>query len=307
MRDHTKGLVVTLAGVLLLTPDALLIRLVGADPWTLLFWRGVGFFSVVGGWSLWRARGRLRLALAEVGPAGLGVAVLFAVSSGAFLWSIHHTRAANTLVIVAISPLFAAAWSFLLLAERPRADTLLAILVALTGVAVTVSGSLGSGRLAGDAAALVTAVLMALNFTLVRRLRGRDLVPAYALAGLLMAPLGAIGAESLLVPAERVPWLLLLAFLVLPVSFTLIMTGPRYIASAEVALLMLLETALGPLWVWLVLGEEPPLATLLGGALIVATLVVHTGRRTRAELRAADPAAASPAAVGASATGSGDR
>lgn len=128
---------------------------------------------------------------------------------------------------------------------------------------------------------------MALNLTLVRRMRGRELMPAYVLAGLFMAALGAVAADGLMIPAERLPWLLLLAFVVVPASLALIMTGPRYISAAEVALLMLLETALGPLWVWLVLGEEPPAATLFGGAVIIGTLLVHIGRRACVEGRAA--------------------
>lgn len=300
MRDRTRGLLITLAGVLLLTPDALLIRLVGAGSWTLLFWRGIGFFTVVGGFCLWRHRGRLRAAAAAAGAGGVAVALLFTLSSGAFLWSIGHTHAANTLVIVAVSPLFAAFWSFVLLGERPRRDTLLAIAAALAGVAVTVSGSLGGIHLAGDLAALLSALLMALNFTLVRRLRSRDLVPAYALAGLFMAALGAAAADGLAVPPDRVVWLVLLAFVVLPLSFTLVMTGPRYLQSAEVALLMLLETALGPLWVWLVLGEEPPAATLVGGTAIVLTLLLYAGNRLRRQRAdAVAPVAAEPPAAAA--------
>jgi len=281
MRDGTRGLLITLAGVLLLTPDALLIRLVQTGAWTLLFWRGIGFFTVVGGWCLWRYRGRLRAAAAAAGAGGIAVALLFTLSSGAFLWSIGHTHAANTLVIVAVSPLFATVWSFVLLGERPRRDTLLAIAAALAGVAATVSGSFGGIHLAGDLAALLSALFMALNFTLIRRLRSRDLAPAYALAGLFMAALGAAAADGLAVPPDRVVWLVLLAFVVVPLSFTLIMTGPRFLQSAEVALLMLLETALGPLWVWLVLGEEPPAATLVGGTAIVLTLLLYAGNRLR--------------------------
>lgn len=281
MRDRTRGFLLTLVGVLALTPDALLIRLIDSSAWTLLFWRGVGLLVVVGGACLWRYRGAWRAAAAATGAGGVAVALLFALSSASFLWSMTHTHAANTLVIIAISPLFAALWSLLLLGERPTRDTALAIVAALFGVAVTISGSIKAVHMAGDLAALVSALVMALSFTLIRRLRSRDLLPAYALAGLCMAGLGSAAADTLVVPPDRLLWLGLLAFVVLPVSFTLILTGPRYLQSAEVALLMLLETALGPLWVWLVLGEQPPATTLLGGATIVLTLLLYSANRLR--------------------------
>lgn len=293
MRDRTRGFLLTLVGVLALTPDALLIRLIDSSAWTLLFWRGVGLLVVVGGACLWRYRGDWRAAVCATGAGGMAIALLFALSSGSFLWSIVHTHAANTLIIIALSPLFAALWSLLLLGERLTRDTLLAIFAALAGVVVTISGSLKEVQIAGDLAALLSALVMALSFTLIRRLRSRDLFPAYALAGLVMAAFGSAAADTLLVPSERVIWLVLLTFVVLPLSFTLILTGPKYLQSAEVALLMLLETALGPLWVWLVLGEEPPARTLLGGATILLTLLLYTGnrlRRPRSHLSSTAPA-----------------
>jgi drug/metabolite transporter (DMT)-like permease len=110
---------------------------------------------------------------------------------------------------------------------------------------------------------------------LLRKAKGRDMLPALAFGGLITAGIALAMAPTVAISGADRLWLPLLVLLVVPLSFVLISTGPRYLPAPEVGLLMLLETILGPLWVWLVLQEAPATASLVGGAIIVLTLATN--------------------------------
>ncbi|MDX6749156.1 DMT family transporter [Geminicoccaceae bacterium 1502E] len=282
--DYARGFLVTALGVLIISPDALLIRLIGADEWTILFWRGMGFFTVQAAIVTARyGRGTLE-ALGRTGLTGLGIALMMGMSNSLFVISISNTAVANTLIIIASAPLVAALLGRVFLKERLKPRTLAAGLVAFGCVGVTVLGGVGSGGWIGDLAAVVLMVEMAIFLTVLRRTRGTDMLPALACGGIVTCLVGLAGS-SVLVPAPADwPWIALLSLVVSPVSFVFISIGPRYLPAPEVSLLMLLETVLGPLWVWLVLTEKPADAALAAGAAMVATLVVHAWLGHKEEL-----------------------
>jgi drug/metabolite transporter (DMT)-like permease len=281
LSEHAKGLVITAAGVLVLTPDSLLIRLITADPWTLLFWRGtlmaLGLAVIVAAVSGRATAARFH----AIGKAGILVAVVFAAASILFVTALSHTSVANTLVIISVAPLFAALLSRVLLAEPIARPTWAAIAIANTGIVVIFAGSLKSDGLLGDLCALATALLVAAAFVVIRHARKVSMVPAMALSGVLAAAAVLPLATPLSVGAEDAALLLLLGLVVLPASRALITLGPRYLPAAEANLLMLLETVLGPLWVWLALGEEPTAAALIGGAIVILALAAHSAVRLR--------------------------
>lgn len=271
-----KGVAITALGVLILSPDGLLTSLVAADPRTQLFWRGLfmGFalsVFVVGRYGM-RSGRALRLLTT---PAYLGVAVLFAVSSVGWVAAITSTSVANTLFIVACAPLFAAMFSRIFLNERVPLRTVVAILLAIGGMAVIFAEGLGRGDLLGNIAAVVTALAWGGMVVTLRAGRIEDPAPSLALGGYLIALAGLAVAPSLAVDALDQVWLVLLGFVVLPLSFFLIGLGPKYIPAAEVSLIMLLEAVLGPVWAWLAIGQVPTQTALAGGAVILVTLAVH--------------------------------
>ena len=274
--DHLKGLLITTTGVLVLTPDSLLVRLIALDSWSMVFWRG---FLIMIGLTLALAvyyRGETLARFRAIGRTGVAAAALLAVSSVFFVLALHNTSVANTLVIIAAAPLIAAILSRVFLGEAVPARTWAAILAALTGILILVSDGPRSGTLGGDLAALATAVGVAGAFTLVRRARTLNMVPAAALSGGFTAVAMLPIATPLAIAPGEVWLLLLLGLVVLPVSFGLITLGPRYLPAPEVALIMLLETVLGPFWVWLVLEETPGSRALVGGAIVIGALILHS-------------------------------
>ncbi len=289
LADHQKGLIVTVLGVLVLTPDSLLVRLIGLEPFTLLVWRGglqaLGVLAIL---ALLH-RGRVAAQFRAIGRTGILLALVFTGSTVFFILALAHTAVADVLVIVAASPLVAAVLSRCFLGETVPFRTWLAIAFTLVGIALLVSDDLGSGSIYGDLAAFACALCIGASFTITRHGRAVSMVPAMALTGAITAvvalPLALLlESDSLALAGTQLGYTLIMGLVVVPISFNLITLGPRYLPAAEVGLLMLLETVLGPLWVWLVIDEYPGDLAMAGGALVVATLAGHaiaSGRRRR--------------------------
>ncbi len=292
LSPHAKGLLITALGVLVLTPDSLLIRLVSADAWTLTFWRGVLYAVGMCAGIAAISRGRAWQQFLDMGRAGLLVGVIFGLGKVTFIISITHTTAANTLFIVSTSPLFAAMVAWLLMREPLSRRTWGAIAFALLGIGVIASEGVDRGGVIGNVAALLTALVLGAIFALTRRYRERNMLPAMALSGLISAALVWPLAAPMSVSSSDMAALGVMGLVVLPLSFGLIFIGPRYIPAPEVSLVLLLEAVLGPYWVWLALGEEPGSRTLVGGSIVLATLAVHSLLRLSAERRRAGVPAA---------------
>jgi drug/metabolite transporter (DMT)-like permease len=261
--------------VIVLSPDALLISLVGTDPWVLVFWRGLLTACTL---SVAMARAYGVRAFGEgfkLGLAGMVTGLFFAMSTISFVLSVRMTSAANTLVILAAMPLFAAILTRIFLGERVPARTWWAVAVGFTGIAVLFSGSITSGSPVGDLLALFTALMMASNFTIIRRYSHLNMVPAVIFSGILTTLVTFFIADPLSPGTGDILLLALMGSVILPIPLVLMTVAPKLIPAAEVSLIMLLETFLGPFWVWLVLSERPPGETLLGGGILIATLAVH--------------------------------
>lgn len=274
---HLKGLLLTFVAVLVLSPDALLVRLIHCDVWTLLFWRCLLTCAMQSIFLAACYRGQFVQSFRNTGRAGFLSAAVVALGSLFFVNSLKHTAAANTLIILAAAPLFSSLLSWLFLRETIARRTCIAISICFGGILLIFSGSLSSGLLLGDLLALGATLTWASNIVILRSSKAVNMVPANLIGNLLVVPAALLaGAQPLAVTTPDMLFLLLLGGLVLPVSFTMITQGPRYLPAPEVSLILLVETILGPIWVWLAFNEVPLATTLLAGVLIVGTLAVHT-------------------------------
>jgi drug/metabolite transporter (DMT)-like permease len=270
-----RGTWLMVTAVLVLSPDALLISMVGTDPWVLVFWRGLLTactlsVAMVSAYGL-RAFGEGF----KLGLAGMMTAVFFAMSTISFVLSVRMTSAANTLVILAAMPLFAAILTRVFLGERVPARTWWAVAVGFGGIAVLFAGSITSGSPVGDLLALFTALMMASNFTIIRRNSHLNMVPAVITSGILTTLVTFSLSNPLSPGTGDIILLVLMGSVILPIPLVLMTVAPKLIPAAEVSLIMLLETFLGPFWVWLVLSEKPPGETVIGGGVLVVTLIAH--------------------------------
>jgi drug/metabolite transporter (DMT)-like permease len=267
---------VVAGGVAVLSFEGVIVRSLDLDQWTILLLRGplmaaglALLFRLGGG------RGGPLAGLRAAGGLGLAAAGLFAADNLLFIIALRNSSVANTLVLLATAPVFAGVLGRLVLGERPPARTWVATAVVLCGVGVIVSGDLGHRHLLGDLAALGAALSIAGTLVLIRLGRAVVMLPSMALGALGAALVAAPLADPGSVAGHDALLLVLVGLVIAPLAFGAISVGPRHLPAQEVSLLMLLETVLGPLWAWLLLGQAPMAATLGGGALIVAALLAH--------------------------------
>jgi len=269
-----RGVLLVASGVLIISFDALLVRLAAVDGWNVSFWRGTFMaFSMLP--FCWHHSKKTKISK-EKNNGLWPAAILMAISTLALVLSFTLTKAANAVVILSASPLFAAIFSQFFLRERCPPKTWLAIFVCIGGVVWVMSGSAGNGNLIGDLLAVVSALCIGGYFTVYRS--NPDLYPPSVIvrAGVLMALAALFFATPFALPMASYGWLMLAGLIQMPAASLLMAASTRYLPAAEVSLFLLLETILAPIWVWWVIGELPPETTLTGGILILLTLILHT-------------------------------
>ncbi len=278
MNAQLKGVLMAVAGVVILSPDTLLVRLLDLPQWPLQFFRGAGMALVLTVLVTVLSRGKVAKSFLAVGKTGVLAAVFYAASSLLFISSLYLTSVANTLAIISSAPVFGAVFSSLVNREHLPLRTWLAAFAAMGCIGLIVAGGLGGEQatILGDFLALLQAMCMAVSFGLVRRKQEVDMLPAIALGGVLMALVSLPLAGVPVVPEGGASMLALLCLVVLPVSFSLLFWAPRHIPAPEVNMIMLLEMVLGPLLVWAVVGEAVPTNTLIGGGLLFVVLLGHS-------------------------------
>ena len=237
---------------------------------------GRAFFAALALFALVLAmerRGTMR-AFLGMGRSGLAMTVFLAISSGAFLLALNHTSVANVLFMQAAAPMMAALLGWVLISEPVDGRTWAALLLAGAGVAVMAAGSLDAGIGAVGLPLLMTASF-AMVIVIARHRRDVSMMPATCASQVLVvvvcAPfvtLGSVGGGD---------WAILAALGVgqMGLGLAFLTIGARLIPPAQVAIISLLEVVLGPLWVWLAYDERPSAATLAGGAIVVAAVVVQ--------------------------------
>ena len=224
----------------------------------------------------WRDRRGVVRQLAGIGTAGLAVAVCFAVSSMGLVVALQLTSVSKVLMILSAAPLFAAVLGWVVLGERVAPVTWAAIAAAMAGIALMVSDSWSTGSIAGDLIALGIAASSATAIVLIRRNAQVAMTPAMLAAVIIATAVSLPLASPFEVSQRDVPLLLLFGSCQLGLGLALLAYGARLIPAAKAALLGTLEPILGPLWVWLALGEAPSPLALAGGGLVLASLVVNT-------------------------------
>jgi len=220
-------------------------------------------------------RGRVARAFRSVGLAGVAVALCVATASAGFIAALNHASVARVLFLLAASPVMAAVLARVVLGEPITRRTGWALALALGGITLML-GAPGEGSLEGDALALLAALAFAVMIVITRARHDVSMAPATCLSQVILVvvflPFATPGAIS----GEDVGWLAALGIGQIGLGFALLTVGARLIPAAQVGLITLLEVVLGPLWVWLALDERPSTLTLVGGAIVIAAIVIQT-------------------------------
>lgn len=280
-----RGAFLIAAAATVWSVGALIVRLIGSDPWTINAWRGLfsSAFLVLAVQVTRQAQWR------RIGRPGLAVAVCLALASTCFIVALSRTSVANTLILMSTGPFVAALLGWLLLGERVGLRTWITMLVALLGTVVMVSGSYAAGTISGDLLAVVCATVFATATVLMRRHPEVPMTAAAAVSPLLTCLVALPMADPLSVSGAGLA-LLVVFGLTHAMGFLLFTTGARLIPAAETSVIGMLEVVLGPLWVWLVLGENPGTASLVGGVMILGALLARAVLERAAPSPVAAPA-----------------
>ena len=274
MTNHLKGILMTFIGVVILSPDSVLIRLTDADSWTVLFYRGLLMSIGVLILLLITYRSKTIVEFKKIGRGGLWIGWLHGIMTGTFVFAIMHTSIANTLVIISTGPIWIAIIAWFTLREKASLITWLAMIIVFIGIYIVMSANFGGQNIVGDIFALITAILMGFTFTLVRKYKTVNMVPTMAVGGIIAAIIACIFAPTLALKPEAIIYVVAMG-VILAISFSLITIAPRYMPAAEVGMIMPLETVLGTLIAWRVINEVPSSNAIIGGIIVVITLFCH--------------------------------
>ncbi len=192
-----------------------------------------------------------------------------------FILAIHYTSLAKTLVIISAAPLMVALVSFILLGEKPKLYTWLAMLIVFTGIYIVMSGDTSGLNLKGSLFALASVTTGGFSFTLLRKYKEVNMVPAMAVNGLFITLIGLVFAESLTLSSQSMNYIIISSILV-AISFSLITIAPRFIPAPEVAIFFPMGTVIGTFLAWLILKEELSSNAIYGGVVVILTLFIHS-------------------------------
>ena len=275
----TVGLSLALFGALLLTPDTLFMRISELDGFTMLAWRGglsgLGYLLIWAWFSL-----RLELKIPNLLTLSFAIVVICQIINATF-FSLAIAVAPVTIVLISVAtaPIFSAILSWFFLGETLSKFSIGTAILVLFGLYISVLGGdatlieLDTSTLLGALFGLGVAFTLAMNFTIIRKDKNVPFVLAIGIGALLAGSLGLLCADNLYwPPVKNMAAIAVTGIIILPVSFCTLSYAARFVPSSTVSLIMLLETVLGPLWIWWGIGEEPTNAMLLGGAIVVFSL-----------------------------------
>jgi len=276
LTDQQKGSLMAFVAVMFITPDSLFIRLSNVDTWGLVFYRGIiPFFAVLLGMLLIYKLSFFKI-LFTSGYHGLIYIGTFSLTNITFVVSIQNTNVANTLVMIATAPMISAILGAIFLKEPPDNKTWISIIITFLAIIYIFFDSLKLGNFYGDILGFVTALGLAVGAVTIRSAKTKNLVPAAVVGKLFVATFALFFIESFALVEMDLIIVPLMCILCVAIPFVLVTIAPRFIPAAEVNLFFLLETIIGPIWVWLIIKEQPSIETLQGGLIIIITIAIHS-------------------------------
>jgi len=276
LSNQHKGSLLAFIAVMLITPDSIFIRLSNIETWGMLFYRGAIPFVVVLIGLIFFYKNNLFKALAGIGYPGIFYVISFSICNITFLISIQNTNVANTLVMIAMAPILSAILGSIFLKEVPDHKTWIAIIITLISVTYIFYDSIEMGNFYGDLFGIITAFGLACNAVIARYAKNRDLVPSAVIGKLCVAIFAFLFVDSFSLVGTDLIIVPLMCVMCVAIPFVLVTIAPRFIPAEEVNLFFLLETIIGPFWVWMVIREQPSIETIQGGVVIILTIAIHS-------------------------------
>ena len=210
------------------------------------------------------------------GYHGLIYVGTFSLTNITFVVSIQNTNVANTLVMIALAPMLSAILGAFFLKEMPDSKTQTAIAVTFLSAVYIFYDSLKLGSIYGDILGFITALGLAVSAVTIRSAKKKNLLPAAVVGKLFVAIFAMFFIETYTLVEKDLFIIPLMSIMCVAIPFVLVTIAPRFIPAEEVNLFFLLETIIGPFWVWMVIKEQPSIETIQGGAIIILTIAIHS-------------------------------
>ena len=276
LTDQKKGSLMAFVAVMFITPDSLFIRLSNVETWSLVFYRGIIPFVLVFIGMLLIYRLKFFNLLRSNGYYGFAYVLTFSVTNIAFVVSIQNTNVANTLIMIATAPMLSAILGSIFLKENPDKKTWVAIFITFFAALYIFYDSIKLGNFFGDILGFVAAMGLAVGAVIIRSAKKLNLVPSAVVGKLIIALFAMLFVKDYSLNNNDIYIVPLMCVMCVAIPFVLVTIAPRFITAAEVNLFFLLETIIGPIWVWLIIKEQPTPETIVGGAIIVLTIATHS-------------------------------
>ena len=254
--------------------SGLIVRLLEVGPMVMNFYRALFLMCAVMILLAIRHRGAAVVRVIGVGWPGLLAGMMLAVTVITFIQSLTHTTVANTLFVLGAIPFVTAALAWMFLSERPNSATLVTMAIAFGGIVIMIGEGFTVGSAYGNVMAVLATLCFAIYAVLVRRYRQIDMLPAILISTfIIMAVVALMRQGELEISRQGLLLCLLWGGVMSGFTSAVFIFASRHVVAAELTLFMLVEFALGPVWVWLFINEIPSRWTLVGGVLVISALV----------------------------------
>jgi len=281
LTNNAKGLIITSLGILIMSLESLFIRLTTISPITFSFYLGIFMFFSMAGTLLVNKKESLR----EIRKNSFSIVLLCGLFMGSanvfFISAIKSTTVANVVLIFGTSALFSSFFAYLFYKVKIEKNILIASFFMFVGLFIIFSDELGIGNLRGNIYALLCTMFFSLYFVVLSKYTEINRVVLTAAGGLSLALIAFVLADSISIDLYTLGTIAIMGLLITPISRVLIGHGTRYINASEVSLLMIIETLMAPIWVWIFLKEMPSFNTFVGGSIIMITLLTNSVYKLR--------------------------
>lgn len=276
MSNSAKGLLLTSLGVFIMSLESLFIKITPISAFLFSFYIGIFMFISMISTYIFKERIILKKTFSNSVRFLFLSAFLMAISNSFFISAVKITNVANVVLIFSTSALFAALFSYLFYKEKIGKNIFIATIFIFIGLFIIFSDNLEIGSVKGNIYALFCTILFSLSFVFLAKHKDINRVLVTAFSGLFLSLVSLFFCEDLKIDVNTLFLVMIMGLLISPISRVLMGIGSKYISASEVSLLMIIETIMAPIWVWIFLNEKPTTYTFIGGSLILITLVINS-------------------------------
>ena len=279
MTNNAKGLALTSLGVFIMSLESLFIKFTTISSFVFSFYIGIFMFISMIVTFIFNEKAQIssmKIAFSNSFLALLVCAFLMGLSNIFFITAIKITTVANVVIIFSTAALFSALFAYLFYKEKITKNIVISSIFIFIGLFIIFNDKLEIGSLKGNIFALLCTALFSIAFVLLSKHKDMNRTILTAFAGLFLSLLAIFFCEELIIDFKTLIIVMVMGLLISPISRVLMGNGAKYISASEVTLLMIIETIMAPIWVWIFLYEIPSFYTFIGGGLIIITLIVNS-------------------------------